>query len=846
MTDRPLPPDEIFNEVVDLAPAARAARLDELCGGDGALRAEVASLLAAWLASGDFLAHPADLGTAGLAADAVDAAAAVDSLAGQLVGGWRLHRLLGSGGMGDVWLADRDVAGAEQTVAVKIIRASILAPDAMRRFRNECRVLAGLDHPGIARLIEGGVTDAGVPYLVVEHVDGRPLDAWCDAHGLDARARVGLLIRVCEAVRHLHRHSVIHRDLKPANVLVDAEGRPRLIDFGIARALDAVEDEAELTLPGLERMTPAYASPEQLRGEPLSLASDVYSLGVLAYRVLTGRLPHAGRRRWELEREITTTAPRRPSDAATLAPVPSGQLRGDLDTIVLAALRTDPERRYPSAEALREDLERYLDGRPVLARGDSFGYVAGKFVRRHAAAVALALVAVLALAGAAVTGFTLYAQAEAARRDAVRDRTTAERVSGFLDGLLAAVDPMSSGARTDLTVRQTLDEAAARLERELDGEPDVAAALHLTIGNAYVNLGLFDQGDRHLQAARALYAGGVAAGPDRLAAVAVRQADLALKRGDLAAVDSLLVPAWVATPGPLQAGAYLNLSRLRAEQSRLDEAAAAAQEAVTQADGGRDPDPVLQIQSRAQLGTVFYRQGSYAAAESLMAEARRRSLDALGDAHALSAECAQNLGAVRTALGRPADAATAFTEALAIYERVYPPDHPEFAVTLNNLAETESAVGRHAEALGHYEQARGIVARSLGRDHVNWGLITNGAAFCRWRLGQHAAADTLYREAIGVMAAALDAGHPWTAVTRTNLARLCLERDRPGEAAALARQALGDLEAAFPAGHVYTARPLTVLAELALAAGDMTNAAALIARADTLTVAQPPGGADRR
>ncbi|MBK6733904.1 MAG: serine/threonine protein kinase [bacterium] len=219
----------------------------------------------------------------------------------------------------------------------KIIRAAILTPDAMRRFRNECRLLAGGGKGG---------------RLVVEHVEGRPLDAWCDEHAVDARGRVRLLMQVCEAVRHLHRHSILHRDLKPANVLVDADGRPRLIDFGIARALDLADDDVEQTITGLERMTPAYASPEQLRGEPLSLASDVYALGVMAYRLLTGELPYAGRRRWELEREITTTAPRRPSEAARLAPVAAQHLRGDLDTIVLAALRPEADRRYPSAEAL--------------------------------------------------------------------------------------------------------------------------------------------------------------------------------------------------------------------------------------------------------------------------------------------------------------------------------------------------------------------------------------------------------------------------------------------------------------------------------------------------------------
>jgi serine/threonine-protein kinase len=856
LAERQRLPDEIFDELVDLPASARRARLDELCGDDAPLRAELASLLTAWDDSGDFLSRPADLAAIVMAAAVAgegdeagplppgESPTGARDRSGQVIGGWHLRRLLGSGGMGDVWLATRDVEGAQQKVAVKIIRAAILTQDAMRRFRNECRLLAGLDHPGIARLIDGGVTDEGVPWLVVEHVEGRPLDTWCDEHAVDVRGRVRLLTQVCEAVRHLHRHSILHRDLKPANVLVDADGRPRLIDFGIARALDLADDDVEQTITGLERMTPAYASPEQLRGEPLSLASDVYALGVMAYRLLTGELPYAGRRRWELEREITATAPRRPSEAARLAPVAAQHLRGDLDTIVLAALRPEADRRYPSAEALREDLERYLDGRPVRARGDSFTYVAGKFARRHAAAVVLTVIAVAALTFAAVTGFTLYGRAETARREAVRQRATAEQVSGFLERLLAAVDPMSAGTRADITVRQALDEAATRLERELAAEPTVAAALHLTIGNAYVNLGLFDEGGRHLDAARDLYVSGRAEGVDGLAMVAVRQADLAIKQGRLAVVDSLMAPALTATTAPVRVGAQLNLSRLRTEQSRLAEAEEAARTAVTLADAP-GLEPALAVQTRSQLGTVLYRQGRYAAAETLMVAAGRAAREAFGQTHVLTAEAAQNLGVVLTALGRPEEAVLAFREALAVYERLYPVGHPEFAVTLGNLAEAESASGRHHEALGNYERARGVIEGSLGRDHVNWALTTNGMAYCRWRLGEREAAVPLYHEAIKVMAAGLGDSHPWTAATRNNLARVRLELGHVDEAEALARQSLTDLESAFPAGHAYTARPLTLLAEIALGRGDLVGAGPLIARADTMTLASPAAGGDR-
>ena len=349
LTDPSLHPDEIFDKVADLSSAERLVQLDILCGQDSHLRQEIDSLLVAWDGCGEFMDTPVDLEITGIIGDPVAPA----DLSGQTIGSWLLQELLGFGGMGDVWRATRQVEGGEQTVALKIIRSAVFAPDALMRFRNECRVLALLEHPGIARLVEGGVTPDGVPYLVVEYVEGQTIDKWCQKQDLSLPKRVELMVGVCEAVRHLNRHSVIHRDIKTANVLVGANGRTKLIDFGIARILDAADDDVELTVTVTERMTPTYASPEQLRGDPLSIASDVYSLGVLTFKLLTGSLPHAGRKRWELAREISSSAPPRPSEAAIHTSLSPRLLRGDLDTIVQTALNPEVSRRYPSAESLR-------------------------------------------------------------------------------------------------------------------------------------------------------------------------------------------------------------------------------------------------------------------------------------------------------------------------------------------------------------------------------------------------------------------------------------------------------------------------------------------------------------
>ncbi len=481
-----------FDAVADLPRAERPAALDRLVRDgalDGGLRAEVESLLDA--------DAEAATDTDSLDLGAHDAAALLDDgpVVGERVGPWRVLRELGRGGMGRVDLVERADGAYEQQAALK--RLAFVAPSRVRRFLRERQILASLDHPGIARLLDGGVAD-GAPYLVMELAEGEPITAYADRHGLGLRARLRLFLQVCDAVAYAHRHLVVHRDLKPSNVLVGERGTPTggdaptgaadgvppgarvaLLDFGVARLLDADADDP-LTVEGpVAPLTPGYAAPEQLAGGPITTAADVWALGVLLYELLTGRRPIAGTSRTGWAEAVRTTDPRPPSTVAD-TPTDARRLRGDLDAIVLTALRREPEARYASAHDLAADLRRYLAGEPVTARAPSAWYRAQRFAGRHKTAVASAALVLLAVvAGGATTAW----QAREARAAAAESTATAD----FLAGIFQGADPTAAGE--SLLALDLLERGARRIDVELARQPAVRAGLYLVVGDAYLGLG---------------------------------------------------------------------------------------------------------------------------------------------------------------------------------------------------------------------------------------------------------------------------------------------------------------------------------------------------------------------
>lgn len=490
---------EVFAEVADLPKNERAARTAELCSGDASMVASVESLLSSDDKVKDFIEQPA-FSVAGSLPTASNAAI------GRHIGHYRIVKEIGRGGMGTVFLGERDDGEFHQRAAIKVVSSPFLGADNLTRFRQERQILAGLNHPNIARLLDGGVTDDGLPFLVMEYVEGEPVIEYADNRNLPVDRKLKMFLKICRAVAHAHQNLIIHRDIKPSNIIVTNDGEPKLLDFGLAKMLDI--ESNEITATNYRALTPAYASPEQLRGEPVNVASDIYSLGIVFYEFMTGFRPFEIESA-SFERMIemaSSSVPERPSSRLIrtvsgempvgdrkLFEKTCGSIKGDVDNIILKAMRSEPEHRYSSVEQMAGDIERHLDGMPIIASEPTFRYRASKFFRRNRAAVlGAAVVATVLLLGVVATIW--QARLAAAERDqARREKEKTEQLNVFLQSILSAASPSQKGK--DARVVEVMDDAADRVDRELDGQPELKYKALTTIGNTYNDLGLPDKAE---------------------------------------------------------------------------------------------------------------------------------------------------------------------------------------------------------------------------------------------------------------------------------------------------------------------------------------------------------------
>ncbi|MEL6870758.1 MAG: serine/threonine-protein kinase [Pseudomonadota bacterium] len=510
--------EQAFAKAIELDGDARTRMLDEFGETHPTLVQQLLDLLAADDGANDVLLSPVAVAVDQLQADSVD------PWIGRQIGPWKIIRRLAEGGMGAVFIAHRADEQYDQTVAIKVMASQLIAKDAVARFRAERQILASLNHPNIATLIDGGSSDEQLPYLVMEYIDGMPIDNYCDTHRLNIKQRLQLFVTICDAVDFAHRNLVIHRDLKPSNILVQSNGEPKLLDFGIAKLLDAQPQShtVAVTQLGARLMTPEYASPEQVRGEPAAVASDVYALGVLLYRLLTGHSPYERSlvSPGEVEAAIVNSDPKRPSAIVT-APVTVGEqtisavatgeqrasspkrlrklLLGDLDTIVLKALQKEPARRYPGADSLAADILRYMRREPILARPNSWRYVGKKFIQRNTHALAIATGVLLTLGGLA--GY--YTWQLAIERDrATLSAAKAREVSSFLTQMFASASPFESDGAPPSSI-DLLDLAVQRID-SLSDQPALQASLYQVIGDSYSGLADYTQAIELLERAVAL------------------------------------------------------------------------------------------------------------------------------------------------------------------------------------------------------------------------------------------------------------------------------------------------------------------------------------------------------
>ena len=797
--------DAAFDAALDQAPGERIRWLREHYPADRSLVDEVQALLAAHeRAEGILEAMPVQR-PAG--------PAATDSIPHRRIGPYRVLREIGRGGMGVVYLAERDDGQFRRRVAIKLLRASPDAEELHRRFIAERQILASLDHPNIAQLQDGGVTDGQLPYLVMEYVEGLPITTYCDRHRLGLDDRLRLFTDVCAAVRHAHQNLVVHRDLKPGNILVTGDGRVKLLDFGIAKLLNpGISAVAQpVTRTEFRVMTPEYASPEQVRGEPLSTASDVYSLGVVLYELLAGRRPYriTSGSPGELATVICEREPERPSsrtgqaaedgvepataDPAAIAAARNTtperlrrELQGDLDAIVMMALRKEPRQRYGTAERLARDIERYLDGRPVLAHRGSRAYRIRRMAARHrGSALAAAIVAASLVGGGAIAIW----QAAAARAE--RDRATAamqesEQVTAFLIGLFEANDPME-GSGAVVGIRDLLRRASSHAE-ELGHQPRVQARMLEVMGRVYLNLA------------------------DYPAAHSLMQRALGIRE---ALHDST---------HPEVTGTILTLSESLRHQNRFAEAESVTTRGLRlrrQAGGTHLPDVADFL---FELSGLAVRRADLVGADSIASAALALRRSERGPDDPLLARALERAAATRRRLGRAAEAEQLLREALAIHSGVSETS-ASASYTRLRLADAISQDRQaYREADQLYRQAITDLRVALGPDHQRSLAATNDYARFLARRGRIAEAEVLYRENLERVRRIYGADHPITAAQIGLVASAAAASGRYAEGDSLVRLELVAYERIYGrAGNEYIGA-LGHLARTLTAAGRVREA----------------------
>lgn len=788
----------LYEEALAADGDARAALLARVRADDPALAHELGAMLRHGAAADSLL----DRGVGDVVRGLIDdAPLAVRPPAA--IGPYRIVRPLGAGGMGVVYLVERtDVGGL---AALKVLRDGWISEGRRERFRMEQRTLARLRHPGIAQLHDAGTLDDGTPWFVMEYVEGTSLTAYCAGRRSTVEERLRLLRGVAEAVQYAHAHAVIHRDLKPSNVLVTATGDVKLLDFGIAKHLDDTDGADERTATGFRMLTPAYAAPEQLRGDPVGVHTDVHALGALLYELLSGRRPFAGRdgAGAEAPARRTDDAPRLEVVTAGAGSPPGRAARAELEVVVRTAMHPEPARRYRTVDALVRDIDHYLRREPLEARPDSLGYRTDRFVRRNWRAVTVG--AALGIVLVALTAF--YTAGLARARDAaVAEAVRTARIQRFMLALFEGGDADAGPADT-LRVRELVAQGV-REAAALDAEPAVQAELFATLGGLQQQLGQLAAADsllqRALDARRALHGEAhpdVAATLTALARLRVAQARLdeaeSFAREAVARTDQRL-PA--TDPRAIEARAALG--RVLQEQARWPEAIAEQEEVLRRL--AADVAGIERADALVQLASSHFYAGALDVSDSL----NRAALDIYrtrrGDAHPRVAEALINLGAAEFERGRYAEAEPFYRDALARLAAWHGGDHPATASALTMLGRSLNFQGKDAAAVGVLERALLVQERAHGPHHPTVASALNDLATIALRNGRHDEAERQWRRVEGIYLAVHGERHWLVAVARSNLGSASNARGDYRGAETFLRQAVALFEESQGPAHVNT------------------------------------------
>jgi serine/threonine-protein kinase len=796
----------LFHAVADLAEGERRAMLELECAGDSDLMADVLSLvegdaLGAGLLDRD-LAH---------VAHEVLSDALPPSLIAQEFGAYRITSVLGEGGMGVVYLARRSDLGS--LAAIKILRDAWLSPARRERFASEQRTLAQLHHPAIAQLIDAGTLPDGTPWFVMEYVEGVPLTAYCVEHAGSIPERLRLFRAVCEAVQHAHRHLIIHRDLKPSNILVSRDGGVKLLDFGISKQLESLEVPVDQTRTGLRLMTPAYAAPEQLRAGQVGIHTDIYSLGVVLYELLVGRLPFdlSDRTPAEAESIILEREPEKPSTAALRMPLvskggPRLKARGktawaDLDVLCLTAMHKEPHRRYRSVEALMRDVDHYLHGEPLEARPDSVRYRMGKFIGRNwrevsAAALSVALIITL------IVFYTV--RVASARNAAVTEAARAERIQHFVLDLFQGGDQIA-GPSESLRVVTLLDRGV-REARTLAREPAVQADVSQTLGDIYQKLGDLDRADSLIQGAltvrRSLPGADHADVARNLVALGMlRNEQAKYNEAERLVRDGLTMAQRDLPPEhPAVAGAWLALGEVLVSRGEYARAVPPLEDAVRRLSASRDTTPDLSS-GLTDLANAHFYLGHYAVSDSLNRQVLELDRRLYGARHPNVGEDLINLGAIQYEWGHFVEAERYYRGALDIIRAWYGTNHPETASTLTSLGRALVSQRRYADATDLLHQALEIQERVYGKVHPRVASTLNELGHIAQQEGRLDEAEAAYGRMADIYKAVYADKHYLIGIALSNLAGVYQERNEYSRAERVFRDVLHRYAEVLEPGH---------------------------------------------
>lgn len=833
--------NQILDDVITYPENKRLAFVEQACGSDTELLKEVREMLASmekFYGNDDTLKEDLEKNDA-LFRMAMDEMKAEDDiyLAGKTIGPWNLTELIGRGGMGSVYKARRkNEAGIQQAGALKIIHKSLITPSHTDRFRLEQQILSGLQHPNIANFIDSGITTDGIPYMVMEYVEGEPLLDYCDTHKLTISQRLDLFKTVCRTIQFAHKSLIVHRDLKTENILVTEDGHVKILDFGIAKLLDPnlYELSPVETQPGLRMLSLEYASPEQVAGKPVTTSTDVYSLGVLLYRLLGGVHPfevndHSFR---EVEKMVLEKEPSLPSQrfsnlqdgnrkkeiARNRSLDPSELthlLKGDLDAIANKALQKNPERRYDSAEVFTADIERHQQGLPISARPDTLGYRSTKFISRHRWAVTAAVLVLLSLGVGIVA--TLW-QAKQAEQNAEQ----AEQVSAFLLELIEGSDPTKSNDGST-TVRELLDQGYEKFRTELNDQPIVRARMLGMIGKVYDNLGLYDEALPALEESIEGFQQENDQSSDYATAL-LQYANLQYRLGDSDKMESAAREAYQVNlhhfdeDAPENASILNTLAIALQDKGEREEATQIYRQIIKIRRNDPDQQSNLAINLN-NLAILLQEDGELDESEELYKEAIEVVKNKWGEEHPYMAYVLNGYAGIHEDRKDFKKAIDALTRALTIGRAVFPEEHPFIAVVLHNIGRDYEYAEDYETAVDYYQEALDLRRKSLPPDHIDIASSLDALGWVAIKTGQPTQAEPMLRQALAIRKQTYQENDWRVAQVESHLGRSLLQQGKMEEAKTLLEKSYPVLEDFFGPDHFHVQRTQEDLSEIYQQAG---------------------------